>query len=252
MHQQRRSIALIPARSGSKRVAHKNIRALGGHPLMAYTIWAAQKSGVFDAVVVSTDNEEYATVARHYGADIPFMRPAEFATSTSPDIEWIDYTLRELQNGGADYDIFSILRPTSPFRKPESIARAYEAFVSDGTADSLRAVEKTRLHPGKMWQIEGARMTPLMPYKIGDVPWHSCQMAALPEIYVQNASLEIAWTTTVLEKKSIAGDVVMPWVSAGLEGFDINDAEDWVLAEHYLNSTQLSVPDFGVPAFAGG
>ena len=89
-------IALIPARSGSVRVPDKNIRVLSGHPLMAYTIVAAQASGVFDKIVVSTDSEKYATIALHYGAEVPFLRPAEMAASKSPDFEWINYTLRKL------------------------------------------------------------------------------------------------------------------------------------------------------------
>ncbi len=86
-------VALIPARSGSKRVPDKNIRLLAGHPLIAYSIAAALQSKVFDKVLVSTDSERYADIARHYGADVPFMRPPTIAGDTSPDIEWVAYTL---------------------------------------------------------------------------------------------------------------------------------------------------------------
>ena len=82
-------VALIPARSGSKRVPHKNIRPLGGHPLMAYSISAAVNSGVFSEVLVSTDSEEYADIARHYGASVPFLSPNKYAESFSPDIECV-------------------------------------------------------------------------------------------------------------------------------------------------------------------
>src|SRR5215475_8457990 len=108
------AIALIPARQGSKRVPGKNIRLLNGHPTLAYTIAPALDSGVFDAVIVSTDSEETAAIARHYGADVPFLRPARFATDTSPDIEWIEYTIAELKQRGRTWDAFSLLRPTSP------------------------------------------------------------------------------------------------------------------------------------------
>src|SRR5512132_505936 len=105
-------VALIPARQGSKRVPGKNIRLLNGHPMLAYTIAPAVESGVFDAVIVSTDSDETAAIARHYGAEVPFLRPAPFATDTSPDIEWVHYTLRELNAGGRRWDAFSLLRPT--------------------------------------------------------------------------------------------------------------------------------------------
>jgi len=84
------AVALIPARQGSKRVPGKNIRPLQGHPTIAYTIAQAIESGVFDAVIVSTDSDETAAIARHYGAEVPFLRPAQFASDTSPDIEWIE------------------------------------------------------------------------------------------------------------------------------------------------------------------
>ena len=93
---------------------------------MAYTIEAARASGVFDAVVCSTDTGRLARIAYHYGAEIPFLRPAEFATSTSPDIEWVEDTLKRLKAEGRSYDCFSILRPTSPFRTAETIKRAWD------------------------------------------------------------------------------------------------------------------------------
>src|SRR5471030_1751336 len=109
------AVALIPARQGSKRVPGKNVRLLQGHPMLAYTIAAAIESGVFGAVIVSTDSEDTAAIARHYGADVPFLRPAEFAGDLSPDIEWVDYTMAELKRLGRSWEAFSLLRPTSPF-----------------------------------------------------------------------------------------------------------------------------------------
>ncbi|MGD9137316.1 MAG: acylneuraminate cytidylyltransferase family protein, partial [Desulfobacterales bacterium] len=111
-------VALIPARSGSKRVPDKNIRPLAGHPLIAYSITAALQSRVFSAVIVSTDSNRYADIAEYYGAEVPFMRPADFAGDSSPDIEWVTYTMDQLRKTGRKYDCFSILRPTSPFRTP--------------------------------------------------------------------------------------------------------------------------------------
>lgn len=238
-----KAVAFIPARSGSKRVQHKNIRPLGGHPLLAYTVRAAIDSGVFDAVICATDNAQYADVARHYGAEVPCLRPAEISGDTSPDIEWVVWLLNVLGQVGREYDVFSILRPTSPFRLPQTIQRAWAAFVQDPAADSLRAVEKCKQHPGKMWVLRGGRMLPLLPLSNGATPWHSSQYAALPEVYAQDASLEMAWTRVALTQHSIAGEVLVPFVSQGLEGFDINQPEDWILAEHYLSTGQARLPD---------
>jgi N-acylneuraminate cytidylyltransferase len=242
-------VAFIPARSGSKRVPHKNITPLRGHPLLAYSIRAAIDSNVFDSVVCATDSPYYAEIARYYGAEVPFLRDAEISGDKSPDIEWVTWMLRELNLQGRNFDAFSILRPTSPFRLAETIQRAWKEFHKDPSADSLRAVEKCKQHPGKMWVIRGERMLPVMPFTIDKTPWHSNQYAALPEIYVQDASLEIAWSRIVLEKNSIAGEAIIPFVSRGLEGFDINEPEDLVLAEHYLAKDEVLLPKISLSPY---
>jgi len=238
-------VALIPARSGSKRVPDKNIRPLAGHPLMAYTIAAALQSEIFADVIVSTDSERYAEIARYYGAEVPFLRPVELAGSLSPDIEWVEYTLKRLRDEGRVYDCFSILRPTSPFRQPETIRRAWREFLQEEGVDSLRAVEKCKQHPGKMWVVRGKRMFPLLPLSPAEQPWHSSQYQSLPVVYVQNASLEIAWTRVVFEERTIAGNVVMPFFTQGYEGFDINDARDWWYAEYLLGKGEARLPVIG-------
>lgn len=242
-------IGLIPARAGSKRLPNKNIRPLGGHPLIAYTIAAALESGVFQAVLVSTDSERIAEVARYYGAEVPFPRPPEYAGDTSPDIEWVEYTLRRLAEQGRTYDCFSILRPTSPFRKAETIRRAWSEFLSHEGIDSLRAVEKCRQHPGKMWVVRGRRMLPLLPFGPAEQPWHSSQYPSLPEIYVQNASLEIAWTRVVFDGRTIAGHVLAPFFTRGDEGLDVNDAADWFYAEHLLAAGEAKLPPVPLPPY---
>lgn len=236
-------IALIPARSGSKRVADKNIRPLAGHPVIAYTISAALQSGIFSAIVVSTDSDEYANVARKYGAEVPFLRPAEISGDVSPDIEWVEFTLQKLKSMRREYDCFSILRPTSPFRLPETIQRAWKEFLEEEGVDSLRAVEKCREHPGKMWVIRGKRMMPLLPIGPAELPWHSTPYQALPEVYAQNASLEIAYSRVVFEGRTIAGEVIMPFFTEGFEGFDVNRPYDWRLAEELVNTGQARLPE---------
>jgi CMP-N,N'-diacetyllegionaminic acid synthase len=235
-------VALIPARSGSKRVIDKNARVLGGHPLMAYAITAARASGVFDAVICSTDTGRLARIAHHYGAEIPFLRPAEFATSTSPDIEWVEDMLKRLKAEGRTYDCFSILRPTSPFRTADTIKRAWAEFLAEEGVDSLRAVEKVSQHPGKMWMVQGKRMLPLLPHGPKEQPWHSSQMAALPEVFVQNASLEIAWSRVVFDGRTIAGSSVMPFFTDEAEGFDINNQYDWDYAEAAVAQGKFTLP----------
>ena len=245
-------VALIPARVGSKRVPGKNIRCFAGHPLVAYTIRAALDSGIFEKVIVSTDSEEVAALCRHYGAEVPFLRPAEYAGDKSPDIEWLQYTLRRLREEGSEWPAFSLLRPTSPFRLPETIRRAWARFKGVPGAESLRAVNLCREHPAKMWVVEEDLMRPLLNDGGASPPWHSSPYQALPVVYAQNASLEIAWTRIPLEKGTIAGTKIVPFVSEGYEGFDINKADDWVLAEALHARGDAVLPTVANPAWQAG
>jgi CMP-N,N'-diacetyllegionaminic acid synthase len=235
-------VGLIPARAGSKRVKNKNIKPLEGHPVIAYTIAAARESGVFGDVIVSTDSEQFAEIASHYGASVPFLRPDEYAGDRSPDIEWIEYTLGRLRDAGKDYDCFAILRPTSPFRKAETIRRAWRTFLAAEGVDSLRAIEKCKQHPGKMWVVRGRRMFPLLPIGPKEQPWHSSQYPTLPEVYIQNASLEIAWSRVIFEDRTIAGNSYVPFITEGDEGYDVNDVADWIYAEYLVTNGEATLP----------
>jgi len=220
-------IALVPARSSSERVKGKNVRPLGGVPLIGYTIAQARASGIFESIIVSTDSEDIGQVAVSFGAELLELRPRELATHLSPDIEWVDHVLKGLEARNRVYRAFSILRPTSPFRNPTNIEKAWRYFKSQVGVDSLRAVERCSQHPGKMWIIRNKRLLPLLPFGETSHPWHSSQVQSLPEIYVQNASLEIAWVTTVREHGNISGSTMLPWLTDGSDGFDINTEDDW-------------------------
>ncbi len=237
------AVALIPARAGSQRVPGKNVRELAGHPLLAYTIAAARESGVFEAILVSTDSAEIAETARRYGAEVPGLRPAEIATATSPDVEWVTHAM-----AGRDEEIFGILRPTSPFRSAATIRRAFDRLVELGDrADSIRAVELVRQHPGKMWVLDpaagnGELMRPFVDQPAAGVPMHSMQYQALPQVHVQNSSLELAWSRVLEGEPSIAGLRVAPFLSEGAEGFSIDYPEDFVRAEALLARGEAELP----------
>ena len=238
------AIALIPARSGSERVPHKNVRPLAGHPLIAYAIGAAGQAGIFERVICSTDSEEIAEVARWYGAEVPFLRPAEYATSTSPDIEWITFTLEEL---GKRYDLFGLVRATNPFRGPDVLLRGFRQLLATPEADSIRAVELVKQHPGKMWVVDGQTMRPLLDQSQLDVAWHAGQYQALPKVYVQNSALEIAWSRVVFATGTREGRTVAPFFTRGYEGFNVDDEEDWARAEALVESGKASLPKVSPP-----
>ena len=242
-------VALIPARSGSKRLPNKNILPISGHPLIAYTIRAAIDSGIFDSVICATDDERYAEIALHYGAEVPILRPNDISGDKSPDIDWVEWILKELKSQGRQFEAFSILRPTSPFRKADTIKRAWEQFVTTEGIDSLRAIEKCKQHPGKMWVLIGGRMVPLMLLYPESQPWHSSQYASLPPVYVQNASLEIAWSRVVFEGRTIAGNVIVPFFTTDQEGLDVNEEFDWWKAERLLHLGSANLPAVNTKAW---
>jgi N-acylneuraminate cytidylyltransferase len=235
-----RVIGLIGARAGSERVPGKNIRLLAGHPLLAYAISTARQASVLDRVVVSTDSEQIADVARWYGAEVPFLRPPEYATSTSPDVEWIADLLGRLPES---YDLFAIVRATNPFRGPDAVRRGLEQLLATPEADSLRAVELVKQHPGKMWELsgDGRTMTPLLDQSHLDATWYGGQYQALPRVYVQNSALEIAWTRVIEETGTREGRVLAPFLTDGLEGFNVDDEEDWARAEALVASGRAAL-----------
>ena len=134
-----RSIAIIPARSGSKGLPDKNIKPLNGKPLLAYSIEAALASGMFDAVHVSTDSERYADIARQYGADEPFLRSAETSSDTASSEDAIREVLRRYEEMGQRFDAFMLLQPTSPLRTAGDIRAAF-GVMEEKQAESVVSV----------------------------------------------------------------------------------------------------------------
>ncbi|HET9288601.1 MAG TPA: acylneuraminate cytidylyltransferase family protein [Gaiella sp.] len=234
------AVALIGARAGSERVPGKNVRRLAGHPLLAYAIETARQSDVFERIVVSTDSERIAQVARWYGAEVPFLRPAEYATSTSPDIEWIAWTLPRLEE---HFDLFAVVRATNPFRGPDVIRRGLAQLLATPEADSIRAVERVKQHPGKMWVLDelGRLMRPLLDQSHLDVAWHAGQYQALPPVYVQNSALEIAWTRVVAATGTREGRMLAPYLTEGYEGLNIDEEDDFARAEELVSEGRASL-----------
>jgi CMP-N,N'-diacetyllegionaminic acid synthase len=231
-----RIVALIPARAGSKRVPGKNTKLLYGKPLIHWTIEAAKESGRFEDVVVCSDDQAALLVGAKCDV-IGFQRDP--SSDDEPDIAWVRTV------PGLDlYDAFAILRPTSPFRTAATIRRAVEQFQRTACS-SLRAIERVRQHPGKMWllkkQTDPIGMTPLLDrVDVSGHPWHSKPTQYLPEVYVQNSSLEIAWTWCVRVFGTISGPKVAPFFTEGMEGFSIDYPDDWERAERYVAHLQAT------------
>lgn len=219
-------IALIPARSGSKRLKHKNILNINGKPLLAHTIDYAKKTKIFSKIILSTDSKKYAELGKKYGAEVPFLRPSKFSKSKSPDYEWVSFTINNLKKSGFKFSHFFILRPTNPFRTEKTILKAWKKFKQNNV-ESLRAVSLCKEHPFKMWIVKRNRLLPIFKKKNLKQPSYNCQYQSLPKIYSQNASLEISKVEVLKKYKTITGKNIMPFFSNELESTDINYKEDF-------------------------
>ncbi len=220
-------IGLIPARKGSKRIPGKNMALLGGKPLLQWAIEGAYE--VFqgeDEIVVSTDWDECISLAQRMGV-AAIDRPPELCTDVSHDYEWVRHALDAFPG----FDVFVILRPTSPFRTAETIKRAMREFLDGPPCDSMRAVERTPAHPKKSWELGNVYM---YPYDFGDLngfPYHDLSTQSLGDVYVQNGCIHIAWTATLEKYGNVSGELIRPFFTEGNEGIDINTKQDLEFAE---------------------
>lgn len=185
-----RILGLIPARGGSKRIPRKNVVDLAGKPLIQYTIEvarAAVKKGILDRVVVSTDDEEIAQVARKLGADVPFMRPTELANDTATDFDVCSHVVSELTKNGWAPTAIVMLRPTQPLRIVEDIVAVVAKF-KEGKYDSIRSLTKAEHHPYWMKKLDGDFAVPLM--DLGK-PDEKLRSQDLPPVYRLNGVVDI-------------------------------------------------------------
>lgn len=212
-------LALIPARGGSKSIPYKNIYPILGKPLLAYTVEAAKKSRLINRVIVSTDDKKIAEVAKKYGAEIPFMRPAELGQDHTPDLPVFQHALtwlKENENYKPDFVIH--LWPTSPLRKPGDIDRAIELLKKYPKADSLRSVMVAPETPFKMWRLDkGPYLFPILAKEYPSLFKRKLHPSTrprqiLPKIYVQTGYLSVIKHNTIMKKNSMCGKKIIPFV----------------------------------------
>lgn len=205
-------LALIPARGGSKGIPRKNIRDFVGAPLIAYSIAAGLQSRHVTRVIVSTDDEEIAAVAREWGAEVPFLRPSKFAQDDTTDLPVFQLALTWLAEH-QDYhpDFVVQLRPTSPVRPVGLIDQAIELMLTNPQADCVRGVVPSGQNPFKMWQIEpdSRQLRPLLNLPGVKEPYNAPRQE-LPKTYWQTGHVDVIRTSTILEKGSLTGDVILP------------------------------------------
>jgi N-acylneuraminate cytidylyltransferase len=240
-------LAIVPARGGSKGIPRKNIRAFAGYPLIAYSIEAAQTAQSVTRVIVSTDDEEIAAVAREYGAETPFLRPAEFSGDNAVDLPLFRHALEWLAgHEGYRPDIVLQLRPTSPIRPRTLVDEAVNLLLTHPEADSVRGVVPAGQNPHKMWRIKNINspMQPLLQVE-GIAEPYNAPRQVLPHVYWQTGHIDAIRPGTILDKNSMSGDVILPLMVDPRYTVDIDSFTDWARAEWLVWNGGLDMVDPG-------
>jgi len=231
-------LALIPARGGSKGIPRKNIRSFAGYPLLAWSIAAAKQAACVTRILVSTDDEEIAAVAREYGAETPFLRPAEFAQDNTTDLPVFEHALQWLE-ANEDYqpEIVIQLRPTSPIRPRDCVDSAVNILLQQADADCVRGVVPAGQNPHKMWRIagDGQPMKSLLEVEGITEPYNAPRQI-LPPVYWQTGHIDAIRVSTIKQKHSLTGDVIYPLVIDPRYTVDIDNLSDWAKYESLANS----------------
>jgi CMP-N-acetylneuraminic acid synthetase len=226
-------LALIPARSGSKSIANKNIRLISEKPLIAHSIEHGLSSDLIDRVVVSTDSKVYAEIASKYGAEVPFLRPVEISQDDSTDLEVFTHAIHWLrEKEGYMPDICVHLRPTYPIRNVQDITNAIQMVIDNPDIDSVRSVVSVNETPFKMWfRDKDGLLSPAVKTEIRDV----CNLPRqdLPQAYLQNACIDVVKTRVIIEQESMTGSKIVGYVME--DNFDIDTEQQWHTAERYFN-----------------
>lgn len=237
------TLALIPARGGSKGIPRKNIRNFAGYPLIAWSIAAAKQSKSVTRVIVSTDDEEIAAVARQFGAETPFLRPAEFAQDKTTDLPVFVHALKWLdENEGYKPDVVVQLRPTSPIRPRGLVDKAIEILLAHPDADSVRGVVSAGQNPHKMWRLpngENAPMKNLLEVEGIDEPYNAPRQI-LPPVYWQTGHIDAIRAETILNG-SMSGKNIYPLVIDSVFTVDIDNLQDWARYEHLVATGGLDM-----------
>ncbi len=231
-------LALIPARGGSKGIPRKNIRSFAGYPLIAWSIAAAKQSELVTRVIVSTDDAEIAAVAREWGAETPFLRPAEFAQDKTTDLPVFEHALKWLE-GMESYhpDIVVQLRPTSPIRPKTMVDDAIRILLNHEDADCVRGVVPAGQNPFKMWRFNGERkpLNPLLEMEGVAEPYNAPRQI-LPPVYWQTGHIDAIRESTIIKKESLTGDVIYPLLIDPKYTVDIDTLPDWAKYEDLVYS----------------
>ena len=226
-------VALIPARSGSKGVPNKNIRLLGGRPLIHWSVAAAKRSTRIDRVIVSTDSQTYAELALDAGAEVPFLRPAELAGDESLDLEFVLHALDWLSEHGEEPERIVHLRPTTPFRSPQLVDEAISFFQHDQLATALRSVHQMSTTAYKSMEINEEGLLQQIGSFGTDLDEANGPRLGFPVTYLANGYVDVLDTRLIRSMKFLHGDHVIPYVTS--QAPEVDTIDDLDRLEYHLS-----------------
>ena len=226
-----RLLCLICARKGSKGVSGKNIRPLGGKPLITWSIGIAKQCPSIDRIVVSTDGEEIARIAREFGAEVPFMRPPELARDDSLQIDAIRHAVLELERTGDRFDAILLLQPTIPLRRVQEVENCVAMMRESGADTVLSVVKVEDGGPDTFYRRDAAGG--LKPYE--DFPREGTLRQKLPSLYARTGSVYLMKRDLVIEQKVLYGSNVRGCECSPETSFNIDTEFDWQLTEAWIH-----------------
>lgn len=233
-------IGLIPARSGSKTLLHKNIHLLGGYPIIAFAIIASRLSSKIDRTIVTTDSPEYAEIARYYGAETPFLRPLEISTDTSTDLEYVQHLLGWLDK--KDYPEYVVqLRPSTPLRDPEIIDNAIELIKGHPNATSLRSVHLASRPPHKSFYVKDGYLKGIFADTDTRPEYYNLPRQYFPQVYDPNGHVDII-KSDVVGKNTLYGSRMIAFITKF--GGEFDDKEELLYLEWVLQKYGNPVYDY--------
>ena len=235
-------LAIIPARGGSRSIPRKNIKLLSGFPLIAYSIVAGLKARKVNRVIVSTDDDEIAKIARHWGAEVPYMRPRDLSGDDVTDFGVFRQGLTWLaEHENYVPEVVVQLRPTSPLRPLGCVDLAVETLLADKAADCVRSVVPSAQNPYKMWSLAKNGYMHQLLKAPGIIEPYNAPRQKLPLTYWQTGHVDVIRYKTIMTKGSMSGDRVLPLILDSRVAIDIDTENDWSYAEWQLDRLKLPI-----------
>lgn len=230
-----RVLGIVPARGGSKGIPRKNLRLLGGKPLLQYTAEAARQATRLERTLLSTDDIEIAALGEQLGLWMPFLRPPELAQDDTPTLRVLLHLVEWLHQNDMAYDAYCLLQPTAPFRTAREIDAAVE-LLARSDADAVVSVIPVQKHDHPAWQMKIAENGALVLWNDDSLNHIVTRRQDLPPTYIRSGSIYLMRDVTLREKKSLYGEVCLPFVTSRERHINLDMPDDWAQAEYFLQT----------------